>query len=117
MYEEAKKIMWLYHGDQMLNIADDSVNDYMDRYNKFTKETERVFDSENFQRSKLRIDTRKFLLSKMLPHIFGEKVDVSVGGRDGKPIAVAAVTMTVEEAERAYMDMINGTGPKLIKKD
>lgn len=118
MFEEAKKIMWLYHADQMLNIADDSTNDYIDRYNKFTEETERVFDNENSQRSKLRIDTRKWLLAKMLPHVFGEKVDVSVGGRDGKPIAIAAITMNAEDAERAYMDMINGTTPvKQLKKD
>lgn len=116
MYEESKKIMWLYHADQMLDLSDNSANDYMDRYNKFTEETERVFDNENVQRSKLRIDTRKWLLAKMLPHVFGEKVDVSIGGRDGKPIAIAAITMSAEDAERAYMDMINGP-PKQLKKD
>jgi hypothetical protein len=118
MFEEARKIMWLYHADQMLQIADDSTNDYVDRYNKFTEETERVFDNENSQRSKLRIDTRKWLLSKMLPHVYGDKVDVSVGGRDGKPIALAAITMSAEDAERAYMDMISGNiSPKQLKKD
>lgn len=115
MYEESRKIMWLYHADQMLDVSDNSKNDYMDRYNKFTEETERVFDNENVQRSKLRIDTRRWLLSKMLPHIFGDKVDVSVGGRDGKPIALAAITMSVEEAERAYMDMINGPTKQITK--
>lgn len=115
MYEESKRIMWLYHADQMLDLSDNSTNDYMDRYNKFTEETERVFDNENVQRSKLRIDTRKWLLAKMLPHVFGEKVDVSVGGRDGRPIAVAAITMSVEDAERAYMDMINGTIKQITK--
>jgi hypothetical protein len=118
MYEESQKIMWFYHADQLIQISDDSSNDYMDRYNKFTDENERVLDPENVQRSRLRVDTRKFLLAKMLPKIFGEKMDISVGGRDGKPITVAAINMSVEEAERAYMDMINGTTPaKQLKKD
>lgn len=116
MYEESRKIMWMFHADQMMDISDNSTNDYMDRYNKFTEETERVFDNENVQRAKLRIDTRKWLLAKMMPHVFGEKVDVSVGGRDGKPIAIAAITMSAEDAERAYMDMINGP-PKQLTKD
>lgn len=117
MFDEAKKIMWMYHADQMLDVSDDSVNDYIERYNKFTEEMERVVDPENIQRAKLRVDTRKWLLSKMLPHLYGDKVDVSIGGRNGKAIAVTTITMTAEEAERAYMDMINGTSPKQIKQD
>lgn len=117
MFDQASKIMMFYHADQLLVISDDSRNDYIERYNALTKQNERVFDPENVQRSRLRVDTRKFLLSKLMPHIYGEKVDVSVGGRDGKPIAVAAITMSVEEAERAYMDMINGTVTKQLKKD
>jgi hypothetical protein len=108
MYEEAKKIMWMYRADELVDISDNSANDFIDRYNKFTEETERVLDPENVQRSKLRIDTRKWLLSKLLPHIYGEKVDVSVGGRDGKPIQAMVLTATAEEAERAYLTMIKG---------
>ena len=79
MYDEAQKIMWFYHADQMLAVSDDSRNDYIDRYNKFTEETERVLDPENVQRSRLRVETRKFLLSKMLPKIFGEKMEAPDG--------------------------------------
>ena len=38
------------------------------------------------QRSRLRVDTRKWLLSKALPKIYGDKVTAEISGPDGGPI-------------------------------
>lgn len=58
--------------EETLEIADDGTNDY---YDKVTEAgTLRVLDAENIQRSRLRVDTRKWLLSKVLPKVYGEKV-------------------------------------------
>jgi hypothetical protein len=58
--------------DELLDIADDSTNDYMDRVGK-DGEVTRVLDQEAMARSRLRLDTRKWMLSKMLPKVFGDK--------------------------------------------
>lgn len=37
-------------------------------------------DGEAIQRAKLRVDTRKWLMSKVAPHRYGDKVDVGLTG-------------------------------------
>jgi|TARA_R110000796_G_scaffold195111_1_gene311623 hypothetical protein len=54
--------------DEMLDIADDSNLDYTK-----TDEDGVKLNSENIQRSRLRIDTRKWLASKLKPKKFGDK--------------------------------------------
>lgn len=57
-----------YWADELLDIADDSSNDYMER------EGATVLNGEALQRSRLRVDTRKWLLSKMLPRYADRQV-------------------------------------------
>jgi len=45
-------------------------------------------DKEDAQRAKLRIDTRKWLMSKMAPKKYGDKVVNEHSGPDGGPIPV-----------------------------
>lgn len=68
--------------DELLEIADDGKNDWMEKENK-DGSTFTTLDHEHVQRSRLRVDTRKWYLSKVLPKKFGDKVDVT---SDGKPI-------------------------------
>jgi len=42
---------------------------------------------------RVQIDTRKWMLSKMLPKIYGDKVLQEHTGADGGPIAIAAVDL------------------------
>jgi hypothetical protein len=64
--------------EELLTIADDGTNDYMTiikgdvSYN--------VEDREVTNRSRMRIDARKWLLSKRLPKKYGDKLDVTTGG-------------------------------------
>ena len=65
--------------DELRDIADDGRNDFMDRI-AADGSVERVLDNEHVQRSKLRIDTLKWLMSKHAPRRFGDKVEVEVSG-------------------------------------
>lgn len=64
--------------EDMLEIADDGTNDFMTitkgdlEYN--------VEDKEVTNRSRLRIDVRKWMLSKMQPKKYGDKLDVTSDG-------------------------------------
>jgi hypothetical protein len=65
--------------DEILDIADDGSNDWETRTNKRGEEYE-VVNKEVVMRSRLRIDTRRWLMSKMKPKKYGEKLDLTSGG-------------------------------------
>ena len=79
--------------EEILAIADDGRSDtYLDA------EGNEKTDNEAIQRSKLRVDTRKWLASKMAPKKYGDKV--AIGGDDDLgPVQTANRDMT--DAERA----------------
>jgi hypothetical protein len=60
--------------DEMLDIADDGTNDFMSKMIAEDVEIQ-TLNSEHIQRSKLRIDTRKWTLSKMNPKKYGDKLE------------------------------------------
>lgn len=66
--------------EEILDIADDSTNDYMTKMISEDLEIE-VLNTEHVQRSKLRVDARKWVVSKMNPKKFGDKVDVTSGDK------------------------------------
>lgn len=79
--------------EEALQIADDGRSDtYVD-----AEGNERT-DTEVIQRSKLRVDTRKWLASKMAPKKYGDKVAIG-GAEDLGPVQTATREMT--DAERA----------------
>lgn len=65
--------------EDLLDIADDGSNDLM-RIQK-GNETYEVENKEVTNRSRLRVDTRKWLMSKMKPKKYGEKLDVMSDGK------------------------------------
>ena len=56
--------------EDMIEIADDGRNDYI-----VSGDGDERFNTEHVQRSRLRLDTRKWMLSKMLPKKYGEKIE------------------------------------------
>jgi hypothetical protein len=64
--------------DEILDISDDGSNDWMEKH--YGDEAVWVTNGEALQRSKLRVDTRKFLMAKMKPKRYGDKLDVTSGG-------------------------------------
>ena len=71
-YARAREIGYLLVADDLLEISDDGKNDWI-----ATNDPENPgyrLNGEHVQRSRLRVDTRKWILSKMLPKIYGDKV-------------------------------------------
>lgn len=67
--------------DEMLEIADDSTSDII-----VDDEGRERTNAEVVARSRLRVDTRKWLLSKLAPKKYGERVDLTHAGPDGGAI-------------------------------
>ena len=85
LYARAREVGYIRMGDQIIDIADDSDRDYMPKLGK-DGAIERVVNRELLERAKIRIDARKWLLSKALPKVFGDKVAMEHTGKDGGPI-------------------------------
>lgn len=70
--------------DEMLDIADDGSNDWMERNDPDNPGW--TFNGEHSSRSKLRVDTRKWYLSKLAPKRYGEKTSMELTGAEGGPV-------------------------------
>lgn len=79
--------------DEMLEIADDGRNDWMKR--NAGEDAGWVANGENVQRSRVRLDTRKWLASKLKPKKYGDKVDLTHAGPDGGAIKTETVVELV----------------------
>lgn len=65
--------------EELLDIADDGSNDFMTIV-KGNKEYD-IENKEVTNRSRLRVDTRKWYLSKVLPKKFGDHLDLTSDGK------------------------------------
>lgn len=95
-YARAREIGYMTMADEILEIADDGNNDWMERHGEDGSGW--VLNGEHVARTKLRIDTRKWMLSKVLPKIFGDRVDH---------------TMTIEKLERVEVALVEA--PRRMK--
>ncbi|TGT36205.1 terminase small subunit protein [Mesorhizobium sp. M8A.F.Ca.ET.165.01.1.1] len=95
-YTRARELQTDGHVDEMPDIADDSRNDYMTRTNGDGSTTEQL-NSENIQRARLRIDTRKWIAERMRPKKYGSKVALTDG--DGGPLVVQVLKLSDQEAK------------------
>ena len=90
-YTRAREIQAEALVEESLEIADDATNDWMLR-NRDGKESWEL-NGENIQRSRLRVDTRRWFASKLAPKKYGDRLEL--GG--GLSIKNAASGMTDDE--------------------
>lgn len=84
MYARAREIRADKMIEEILTISDDGLNDtYLD------KDGNEKTDTEVIARSKLRVDSRKWLASKFAPRQYGERQAVELSGKDGGAIVVS----------------------------
>lgn len=96
-YREAREHLMAYWAEELIDIADDASNDWMERENG------PAVNAEAINRSRLRIDARKWLLSKLRPGEYGDKTTVEhTGGID--------VRMSDEELNRRIVEKLMGQG-------
>jgi hypothetical protein len=69
--------------EEMLDIADDGRNDWMEVFDKEGECVGYKVNGEHVQRSKLRVDTRKWAASKLSPKKYGDKLDLNHDVKEG----------------------------------
>ena len=85
-YARAREIGYATLFDQMLEIADTP------QPGVTTKETDKGTETRTgdmIEHRRLRVDTRKWMLAKALPKVYGDKVSAELTGKDGAPLQPA----------------------------
>jgi len=90
--------------EEILEIADDGTNDWMKREDPDNEGYN--FNGEHIQRSKLRVDARKWWASKMAPKKYGDKVETAHTGA----VEVRHLQVNVMPAMLPVMPPRNGNG-------
>ena len=85
-YARAKEQQADFLAEEILEIADDGTNDYMTIQKG--DQSYNVEDKEVTNRSRLRVDARKWIASKLKPKKYAEKVDLNHSG----DIAIKQIT-------------------------
>ncbi len=104
-YTRAVELRAMLWAEETLDIADDGTNDWIKR-RKDDGESQVVCDHEHIQRSRLRVDTRKWFLSKVLPKIYGDKLQHT--GDGGGPIRVRPDLSKLTDEELNAIERILG---------
>lgn len=105
-YAHARALQAEGQADELVEIADDGTNDWMEKLAK-NGETFLGMNSEHIQRSKLRVDTRKWIAAKLLPKKYGERMALEHSGADGKPLTPQT---DPEHAAKLLADIVGRLG-------
>ncbi len=109
-YARAREIGFGRLAEDVLEIADDGTNDtYLDEDGEERKNRDVI------ERSRLRVDTRKWLLARVLPKIYGDKVALT--GADGGPLQIQAVRFAEVVAAAAVPVLIEGATHAIERLD
>ena len=86
-YAAARDIAYRLMADDLLQIADDSSGDVTVGEDGTVR-----MNAEFTARSRLKVDTRKWILAKMLPKLYGDRVATTLENADGTPMTVAVMS-------------------------
>lgn len=92
-YARARRMQAHLWAEETIEIADNQSKDW-----RVDQNGNLVVEGEHVQRSRLRVDTRKWVLSKVLPKVYGEKVQVTGEGGEG-PVQVNVTYTVVDPSE------------------
>lgn len=83
-YARARDRQFEHWADELVDIADDGRNDFIERQTRTGVKT--IYNREAIERSRLRADTRKWILARRLPRKYGERL--ALENADEKPLAL-----------------------------
>ena len=125
-YAHAREIGYRKLADEMIEIADkthewvtiqeldpDGKPLFDDKGEPRLKKVLMPLSSDVVAHKRLQVDTRKWMLSKMLPKVYGDRITNEHTGADGGPIAIAAVdlkNLSDEELEKMEQLMMKASG-------
>lgn len=100
-YTRAREALMEYWAHEIVEISDTGENDtYVD-----AKGNDRV-NHDVIQRSKLRVDTRRWLMSKLAPKKYGDLVRQEISGPDGAPLQTQHVDAPPQETREQWEERI-----------
>jgi len=82
-YEKAKEECADLYAEEIIEIADDTSNDYMDVSDENGATGATRLNTEHVQRSRLRVDARKWISSKLKPKKYGDKIQQEITAPEG----------------------------------
>lgn len=83
-YARAKEESVVALAEEIMDISDDGTNDWMEyHYGEDDSQSGWKINGEALQRSRLRVDTRKWLLSKILPKKYGDRIQQEITVPEG----------------------------------
>ena len=89
MYALAREVQAEHYADEIVAISDDSRNDWMERNSDGA--TAWALNGEAIARSRLRVDARKWVASKLKPRKYGDRSSMELTGAEGGPLEVNIV--------------------------
>lgn len=98
-YARAREAQADFYAAEIIDISDDGTNDWMERRSEAEKgagvNTGWVLNGEHVQRSRLRVDSRKWYAGKVAPKKYGDKYINEHSGPDGGPIETKTTEVIV----------------------
>jgi len=88
--------------DEFLEIADDGRNDWVEQRNAQGEVIGWEVNGEHIQRSRARLETRKWLMSKRAPRKYGDKVEQTIASDPDK---------LLEAVQRTYRFIVKRPDP------
>lgn len=108
-YVRARRLQAEVWADEMIDIADDSTNDYMEKKGGVE------LNPENIQRSKIRLEQRRWYAEKLLPKVYGPKI--AVGGTDDLPPIKTINALDVSNLNVDELEVLAAALEKSLIKD
>jgi hypothetical protein len=84
-YARARELQAEHWAEEIIEIADDSRNDFIEKEGRDGSTYEAV-DGEHINRSRLRVDTRKWLMARLAPKKYGDRVTNELIGDKDNPL-------------------------------
>ena len=85
-YAHAKTAQAHYLAEEIIEISDDGTNDWMTVMRG--DESVEVENKESINRSRLRVDTRKWIAARLAPERFGDKIETTLKGDKDSPLQI-----------------------------
>ncbi|WP_192798260.1 terminase small subunit protein [Brucella intermedia] len=86
--------------DEILSIADDGRNDWMEKHGKEGENIGWQENGEALRRSQLRIDARKWMAGKLRPKRYGDRTQMELTGPQGEDGEPTAIQFTIVDPKR-----------------
>lgn len=86
-YAKAREDLLEHWAEDIIEISDDGSRDYLPAGDDGGVRV----DYDHISRSKLRVDSRKWILSKLAAKKYGDRTAVDLGNQDGKPLQIQII--------------------------